>query len=72
MVRTLITLALGGALTAVVAFVWIYRVVLPGLPTAAEIRDMHMQEPLRVYAAGGELIAEYGTKQRIPVPYERI
>ncbi|GBE11473.1 penicillin-binding protein 1A [bacterium BMS3Abin12] len=72
LVRTLITLALGGALTAAVAFVWIYRVVLPGLPTAAEIRDMHMQEPLRVYAAGGELIAEYGTKQRIPVPYERI
>ncbi len=72
LVRTLITLAAAGVLTAAVAFVWVYRVVLPGLPTAAEIRDMHMQEPLRVYAAGGELIAEYGTKQRIPVPYERI
>ncbi len=70
--RTLIALTAVGVLAAAAAAIWVYRVVLPGLPTAAEIRDMHMQEPLRVYAAGGELIAEYGTKQRIPVPYERI
>lgn len=70
--RTLIALVVLGAVASAAAFVWVYRVVLPDLPTAAEIRDMHMQEPLRVYAAGGELIAEYGTKQRIPVPYERI
>ncbi|HQU16788.1 MAG TPA: PBP1A family penicillin-binding protein [Gammaproteobacteria bacterium] len=68
----MIALAALGAMVAVAASVWVYRVVLPGLPTAAQIRDMHMQEPLRVYAAGGGLIAEYGTKQRIPIPYERI
>ena len=41
--------------------------LLPDLPDAEEIRDVQLQVPLRVYAANGELVAEFGEQRREPV-----
>lgn len=61
-------LALVGAL-AVAGFT---LTLLPDLPDAEEIRDVRLQVPLRVYAANGELIAEFGEQRREPVSIEAV
>ena len=41
--------------------------LLPGLPTIAEIREIPLNIPLRIYNIDNQLIAEYGNERRIPV-----
>jgi len=41
--------------------------VVPQLPSAASLRDVRLQTPLRVYTADGALIAEFGEKRRYPL-----
>jgi penicillin-binding protein 1A len=45
----------------------ILRSVLPDLPSAQELREVHLQTPLRVFSADKHLIAEFGEKRRHPV-----
>jgi len=40
---------------------------LPGLPSVTVLRDIKLQEPLRVYSRDFQLIAEFGDKRRSPV-----
>ena len=47
-----------------------YLALAPRLPAVESLRDVEFQEPLRVLAADGRLIAEFGEKKRIPVAYE--
>lgn len=42
------------------------------LPSVAGLKDIRMQEPLRVFTSDGKLIAEYGEKKRIPVALEDV
>ncbi len=42
------------------------------LPDVDVLNQVQLQVPLRVYSSDGELIAEYGQKRRIPVPYHEI
>ena len=42
------------------------------LPDIRMLNQVQLQVPLRIYTYDGELIAEYGEKKRIPVPYEQI
>ncbi len=42
------------------------------LPPVAELRDMHMQVPTRIYDKDHQLIAQYGYKRRIPVAIDQI
>ncbi len=42
------------------------------LPSVAELRDMHMQVPTRIYDKDHQLIAQYGYKRRIPVSIDEI
>lgn len=46
--------------------------LLPDLPSAAEIRDVKLQVPLRVYASDGRLLAEFGEKRREPVTIDKV
>lgn len=46
--------------------------LLPDLPDDEEIRDVELQVPLRVYAANGELIGEFGTQRRTPVAMDEV
>jgi penicillin-binding protein 1A len=46
--------------------------VSPALPSEAAMRNVELQVPLRVYARGGQLIAQIGEQRRIPVTYAEI
>ena len=65
--KWLLATALAG-LTALALLVGgLYLYLAPGLPEIDQLRDAQLQEPLRVYAGGGELLAVYGTKRREPL-----
>lgn len=60
---------------AVIAFIGIGLTIFyleDDLPDVSVLNDVQLQVPLRVYTSDGELIAEYGEKKRMPVPYEDI
>jgi penicillin-binding protein 1A len=42
------------------------------LPSADLLKDVQLQQSLRVYSYDGKLIAEYGEKRRIPLPIAEI
>ncbi len=50
----------------------IYLYLAPGLPTAASLKEVQLQIPLRVYSKEGDLLAEYGEKRRIPLTLDNI
>lgn len=43
-----------------------------GLPNVEALKTVQMQEPLRIYNAEGELIAEFGESRRIPLPLQEM
>ena len=49
-----------------------YAHLAPGLPANAELQDIELQVPLRVYSADNTLMAEYGSQRRIPLEREAI
>lgn len=42
------------------------------LPDVESLKTVQLQVPLRIYTEDGLLIQEYGTKRRIPLPYDQI
>jgi penicillin-binding protein 1A len=50
----------------------LYLYMLIHLPKVTALRDVHLQVPLRVYTADKKLIAEFGTKRRIPVDLNQV
>ncbi len=67
LLRWALILAFSGLLLAVLAVGVAYWLVAPRLPNVAELKDYHMQVPLRVLSADGKLIATFGETRRIPV-----
>ena len=47
-------------------------VTLPSLPSTAGLGEVKFQEPLRVYSADGELMAEFGVQRRRPVVFDKV
>ncbi|HET6725491.1 MAG TPA: penicillin-binding protein 1A [Gammaproteobacteria bacterium] len=60
----------GAAVVACIALVIAWFVIAPGLPSATVLKDVRLQVPMRVYTRDGKLMAEYGTKRRVPLDYE--
>ncbi len=50
----------------------LYLYLEPGLPSVEALRDVRFQQPLRVYSADGELMAEFGEYRREPLRYDEI
>ncbi|WP_070989225.1 penicillin-binding protein 1A [Halofilum ochraceum] len=50
----------------------LYLYLSPRLPDIDQLRDVQLQEPLRVYTRDAELLAVYGTQRRIPLEIEAI
>ncbi len=46
--------------------------VMPQLPSAASLREVRLQTPLRVYTRDGSLIAEFGEKRRNPLAIDEV
>ena len=67
LLRWALILAFSGLLLAVLAVGVAYWLVAPRLPQVAQLKDYHMQVPLRVESADGKLIATFGETRRIPV-----
>jgi penicillin-binding protein 1A len=57
------------ALTAAGVFV---AVTLTDLPKTDVLKEVRLQEPLRVYSADGSLMAEFGVQRRNPVSFNEI
>ncbi len=70
--RWLVGLALLGAVLGIAAIGVAYWLIAPKLPTAAQIRDLRLQVPLKVYSADGKLMAIFGEARRTPVDIEMI
>ncbi len=49
-----------------------YYYLAPTLPEVAQLRDVHLQVPLRVYTRDGRLLAQIGEQRRIPVRFEEV
>jgi penicillin-binding protein 1A len=49
-----------------------YLYLEPSLPTAAQMRNVELKVPLRIYTSTGDLIAQIGAEQRTPVRYDQI
>jgi len=63
---------LGIALLASLGIAGSYVYLAPSLPSAGDMRNVELAVPLRVYARGGQLIAQIGEQRRIPVTFEDI
>lgn len=59
-------------ITASVLLGVFYAYMYLKLPSVTGLKDIRMQEPLRVFTSDGKLIAEYGEKKRIPVALEDV
>lgn len=55
-----------------IAMVLLILNVERGLPDISVLKDFQLQVPLRIYSDDGLLMAEYGEKKRVPVPYAQI
>jgi len=62
--------ALAGVLLAGAGVAAIWWFVLPELPPTETLKQVRYQVPLRIYAADGSLIGEFGEKRRQPLSYE--
>jgi len=67
---------LGGVMLVTLLGVYLYACsyvyLQPSLPTSAQMRNVELQVPLRIYTSTGDLIAQIGAQQRTPVRYEQI
>ncbi len=70
--RRLLFLLIGLFCLGAVAVVLLILHVERGLPDISVLKDIQLQVPLRIYSDEGLLMAEYGEKKRVPVPYEQI
>lgn len=64
----LILLVLVGGLTFVAAYYYMEY----ALPNTKELNNVQLQVPLQIYTADKKLIATFGEKRRIPLPYDQI
>ncbi len=59
-------------LAGVYAYLCTYVYLQPTLPTLAQMHDVQLKVPLRIYTVSGQLMAQIGTEQRTPVRYDQI
>lgn len=56
-----------GVIASAVLAVFLYIKIEPQLPSTEVLRDVQLQEPLRIYTRDRRLLAEFGDKRRTPV-----
>ena len=70
--RVLGAIVLVSGLLACIGAAGLYWYLAPKLPPIDNLKDVQLQEPLRVYSKDGRLIAEFGEKRRTPLEFEEI
>ncbi len=66
------TCVIGVTLLAALGVAGSYIFLAPSLPSSADMRNVELAVPLRVYTRGGQLVAQIGEQRRIPVTYGQI
>jgi penicillin-binding protein 1A len=59
------------ALAAVAGYAG-WRALAAGLPSTESLRELRLEQPLRVYTADGKLMGEFGAERRAPLDYEQM
>jgi len=72
LLRWLATGLATGLLLLILGTLGFYAYFAPQLPAIEDLRDIHLQVPLRIFTEDGKLLAEYGEKRRIPLHYRDI
>ncbi len=54
------------------AFAATYYYLKPTLPDVAQIKDLKLQMPLRIYTRDGRLISQIGEQRRLPVRFDEV
>ena len=67
-----VSLGAAAAWSGIAALCGAYLYLTPRLPEVESLKEIQMQEPLRVYSRDGSLLAEFGEKQRIPVVMDEV
>jgi penicillin-binding protein 1A len=68
----LLSLLLTGIILTAVVSILLYMRIEPQLPSIAKLKDVQLQEPLRIYTHDHLLLAEFGDKRRSPVLIEEV
>ncbi|MFT5656809.1 MAG: penicillin-binding protein 1A [Gammaproteobacteria bacterium] len=61
-----------GSIALFAGVIFIYGVLVPGLPSIENLDDTQLQVPMRVYDKNEALLAEFGENRRIPVAFDEI
>lgn len=72
LIKLLIKIIVGCILFGVLLVVGGYLYYSRDLPNVTALKDIRLQTPMQVLTADGELIALFGERRRIPLPYEEI
>ncbi|HJR71192.1 MAG TPA: PBP1A family penicillin-binding protein [Gammaproteobacteria bacterium] len=67
---TILAAGIGSAVVVAGLFIGAYYYLEPSIPSAAELRDLEIQEPLQIYTRDGRLMQEFGERKRTPVDYD--
>jgi len=70
--KIILGLTLIGTLFACLAITGLYLYVKPSLPDVQSLREVKLQQPMRVLSRDGKLITQFGEKRRIPITYNEI
>ena len=70
--RFLIYLFLLGSVAVAVLATVIYLRIEPQLPSIEVLREVQLQEPLRIYSRDRRILAEFGDKRRSPVNIDEV
>ena len=68
----LLFLLFTGILVSASLAVFVYIKIEPQLPAIEILKDVQLQEPLRIYSRDRRLLAEFGDKRRTPVNIEEV
>ncbi len=71
-IASLFAVALNGLAVGLIGAGAFVSVTLQDLPRTDALREVQLQEPLRVYSAEGLLMAEFGVQRRSPVSFNQV
>ncbi len=72
MIASGVALGLNLAAVGVLGVAILVATTLAELPRTEALREVRLQEPMRVFSADGVLMAEFGAERRQPVPYAEV
>jgi len=67
--RLVLVLAGLAAIGALALAAYVRWVLMADLPSTASIRELKLEEPLRIYTRDGRLMGEFGSERRAPLDY---